>query len=114
MLYLGRNGLGSAGLIALAPGLRARPQLRTLDLRSNGIGDDGVAALVAPGEGVLPALDELVLFNNQVSDAGCSALAALLSSGALPSLKDIDLDDTPASGAAQEAVLTALASRRGQ
>ena len=52
-----RSAGGSQGwLIALAQGLRARPQLQTLWLSDNYIGDDGVAALVAPGEAVLPSL----------------------------------------------------------
>ena len=59
------------------PALRARPRLKQLILFSNGIGDDGVAALVAPGEGVLPSLEELDLEWNQVTDAGCAALVAI-------------------------------------
>ena len=107
VLDLTDNGYGSAGLIALAPGLRARPQLKELSLRHDGIGDDGVAALVAPGEGVLPSLEVLHLYDNQVTDAGCSALVAALSSGAMPSLKSLDLDNNPASAAAQRAVYAA-------
>ena len=112
-LHLHGNDLSSAGLIALAPGLRARPQLKFLGFRCNGIGDDGVAALVAPGEGVLPSLEELHLTTNQVTDAGCSALVAALSSGAVPSLKKIFLSDYPSTGAARAAVRAALANRSG-
>ena len=78
-MYLNNNGLGSAGLIALAPGLRALPQLKKLGLVNNRIDDDGVAALVEPGEGVLPSLEELWLDSNQVTEAGCAALVAALS-----------------------------------
>ena len=112
-LGLGNNGLGCAGLIALAPGLRAHPQLKKLYFFFNGIGDDGVAALVAPGEGVLPSLETLDLERNQVTDAGCAALVAARSSGAMSSLKIIELESNPASAAARAALGTALGSRRG-
>ena len=111
VLWLDRTGLGSAGLIALAPGLRARPQLKFLGLVFNDIDDDGVAALVAPGEAVLQSLVTLGLSGNQITDAGCAALVAALSSGALPSLKNINLDDNPASFDARAAIDEALAAR---
>ena len=43
-----------------------------------------------------------------ITDAGCAALAAALDSGALPALKNINLDGTLASAAAQAAVQEAL------
>ena len=116
MLFLDGNGLGSAGLIALAPRLRARPQLKKLYLVCNGIGDDGLAALVAPGEGVLPSLEELWLHDNQVGDVGASALASAIRGGVMPALIRLSppwasdvLDGNPASPAAKAALASALA-----
>ena len=48
-----------------------------------------------------------------ISDAGCVALAAALDSGALPALKKLGLGDIPASAAAREVVLVALAKSTG-
>ena len=58
-------------------------------------------------------LNVLFLHNTQITDAGCAALAAALDSGALPALEKLDLDGTPASAAAQEAVRAALARSGG-
>ena len=111
-LWLPCNGISSAALIAMAPGLRALLQLEKLSLDHNVIGDDGVAALVAPGEGALPSLEELCLDHNQVTDAGFSSIVAALSSDAMPSLKSINRVYNPASHAAWSAVDNALARRR--
>jgi len=117
-LYLVKAGIGDAALVALAPALRRRPALEHLYLTINPFGDEGLAALVAPpppaGSPPLPAgglkkLEVLNLEETQVTDVGCAALAAALDSGALPSLKHVYLDYTPASAAAKEAVHAALA-----
>ena len=55
----------------------------------------------------------LDLRHTEVSDAGCATLVAALDSGALPALERLDLDGTPASAAAQEAVRAALARSGG-
>ena len=96
ILDLGSTALGDAGLVALAPALRRLPALEWLDLDGNPFGDEGLAALVAPPPppagapptttGVLPKLRQLNVNNTQVGDAGCAALASALSSGALPAL----------------------------
>ena len=52
-------------------------------------------------------LNVLDLRSTQITDAGCAALAAALDSGALPALKALFLDDTPASDAAVAAVVEA-------
>ena len=39
------NGLGAAGAAALAPGVAASASLTALDVRSNGLGDQGEALL---------------------------------------------------------------------
>ena len=82
-------------------------------------GDEGLATLLAPPPqaGALPpptgGLTKLKLLHlsyTQVTDAGCATLAAALDSGALPALDLLDLVDIPASAAAKEAVLAALAT----
>jgi len=120
-LFLTSAGIGDAGLVALAPALRRRPALECLYLCRNPFGDEGLAALVAPPQpagapppptGGLKKLRRLDLDKTQVSDAGCAALAAALDSGALPALKSLLLNDTPASAAAIDAVDEALARSR--
>jgi hypothetical protein len=115
--------IGDAALVVLAPALRRRPELDTIYLFDNPLGDEGLAALVAPpppaGTPPLPTggLKKLELLNlgyTQVSDAGCAALATALDSGALPALDDLTLDDTPASAAAIDAVDEALARSRAE
>ena len=105
--------IGDAGLVALAPALRRLPSLEELLLCGNDpLGDEGLAALVAPPTGGLKKLRGLDLDYTEVTDAGCAALAAALDSGALPALELLNLDDTPASTAAKEAVHVALARSR--
>eukprot|EP00964_Phaeocystis_antarctica_P046603 scaffold26944_cov63-Phaeocystis_antarctica.AAC.5 len=107
--------IGDAGLVALAPALRRLPALAQLCLGDNPFGDEGLTALVAPPAtaGALPTttggLKMLDLRYTQVTDAGCAALASALDSGALPTLDELLLDDTPATTAAKEAVHAALA-----
>ena len=80
---------------------------------------EALAALSAPPPpagapplptGGLKKLDCLDLDFTQVTDAGCVALAAALSSGALPALKTLELEDIPASDAAKAAVYEARAN----
>ena len=59
-------------------------------------------------------LKTLQLNSTQITDAGCATLAAALGSGALPALKDLDLDGTPASAAAKAAVYEARANLQGE
>ena len=99
--------------MALAPVLRRLPVLENLFLEGNPFGNEGLATLVAPPPptgalstptGVLKKLKMLILCETQVADAGCAALAAALDSGALPSLKNLDLRHIPASAAAEAAL----------
>ena len=122
-LQLTSAAIGDAALVALAPALRRRPALERLNLFGNPFGDEGLAALVAPPPpaGALPLptgglkkLRVLDLRWTQVTDAGCAALAAALDSGALPALKSLLLNDTPASAAAIDAVDEALARSRAE
>ena len=110
--------IGDAALAALAPALRRRPALRTLRLDDNPFGDEGLAALVAPPPpaagtppppaGGLKKLEALALDGTQVSDAGCATLVAAIDRGALPALERLELEDIPASDAAQEAAQEAV------
>ena len=114
-------GIGDAGLVALAPALRRLPGLNSLDLMSNPLGDEGVAALVAspplagappPPTEVLTKLMVLYLSSTQITDAGCAALAAALDGAALPALKTLYLQGIPASAAAKAAVRKIMLDRR--
>jgi len=108
--------IGDLGLAALAPALRRRPALEILCLINNPFGDEGLAALVAPPPpagtpppaGGLKKLEVLDLRYTQVTDAGCATLVAALDSGALPALKELELDGIDARGAAKGAVRAAL------
>ena len=76
------------------PVLRQLPQLTGLTMWSNQIGDEGLAALIAqPMKGVFESLERLDLSMSCITDAGCAAFAAVLRSGALPELKEVDLRD---------------------
>jgi len=113
-LRLARTAIGDAGLVALAPVLRRRPALKSLDLHCNAFGDEGLAALVAPPPaadapppaadapppaagapppppGALTNLESLALGLTKVSDAGYATLAAALDGGALPALDTLSL-----------------------
>jgi Leucine-rich repeat (LRR) protein len=47
------------------------------------------------GSGALPQLTSLFLDTNNIGDAGCSALASAVGSNALASLKTLHVDDGP-------------------
>ena len=84
-LKLGRNMIGDQGLVALAPALRRLSALKEIHLYSNGIGDEGVEALLANlGPNELEQLHTLNLKNNLIMDAVCATLIAALDGRALP------------------------------
>ena len=56
-------------------------------------------------------LKTLWLDETQITDTGCAALAAALDGGALPGLKNLDLDDIPASDASKAAVSEAMSAQ---
>ena len=88
------NQIGNVGIVALAPVLRQLPLLTGLTMWSNQIGDEGLAALIAqPMKRVFESLERLDLSMSCITDAGCAAFAAVLRSGALPELKEVDLRD---------------------
>jgi len=121
-LYLCSAAIGDAGLLALTPALRRRPALEVLGLSGNPFGDQALAALVAPPPAdapppqaeLLAELRRLYLINTQVADAGCAHLASRLRSRALPALRGLYLDGTPASVAARDAVQEARHGLRVQ
>ena len=106
--------------MALAPALRRRLALKTLELVNKPFGDEGIAALVAPPpagalpppKGVLTKLGQLLLNKTQITDAGCATLAAALDSGALPALQCLYLHGIPASAAAEATVNAAMVRSR--
>ena len=57
-------------------------------------------------------MQELYLSNNKIGDAGLQAFADALGKGALPKCATIVVFRNPASGAAQQAVKNAIASRQ--
>jgi hypothetical protein len=89
--------------------VRRLPALERLYLSYKPFGDEGLAALVAPPPpagapppttGGLTKLKMLFLHSTKITDAGCAALAAVLESGALPALEELDFYGIPASATA--------------
>ncbi len=79
-LRLSRNGLGDSGTTALADGLLANAQLKTLYLGNNEVGATGIAALAdALRSHGLVALS--IPGNELRGEAGCAAAAGLLQNG---------------------------------
>ena len=96
--------------------MRRLPKLETLYLSRNPLGDEGIAALISPPTSGLAKLRGLYLNGTQLSDAGCATLAsALLDSGTLPALEDLDsYVTTRASAAARAAVTLSLKLARAR
>jgi len=104
MLHIDLNPIGNQGVAALATLLRKRPAFKALNLGSCGIGDEGVASLVANlGKDDFKKLEMLYLYTNQLTDVGCATLIAALKSGAMPELDGLDVGDNAA--ASDEATL---------
>ena len=64
-----------------------------------------------PPAGGLKKLEVLDLQHTQITNSGCANLAAALDSGALPALKELELDGIDASFVAMEAVYVAMARK---
>ena len=96
VLLLDSNPLGDAGLAALAPALHNLPLLKILSLSETSVTDQGVASLISlvaePTARVLMSLEVLRLKDNQIGSAGCASLACALRGGALPALKELELE----------------------
>ena len=115
-LSLISDPIGSQGAASLPAPLRKLP-LESLVLSRCGIGDEGVASLVANlGKDDFKALTALYLYSNALTDAGCATLIAAMKSGAMPSLKSGKLavwQNDAASAEAKCAVDEALDVRLG-
>ena len=86
------RGFGDQATIALADALTEQPMpaLRELRLSDNEIGDPGLLAL-APVLRQMPALEILDMYLNNIGDEGFAALIAPPMTGALESLKYLDI-----------------------
>jgi hypothetical protein len=92
-LALGANQIGDAGLTALAQaGLPHVPKLRNFSVGAN-VADEGTAALAAAiANGALPVLEDFSFDRSrQVGDAGVTALVAALTAARTP-LKTLNLE----------------------
>ena len=68
------------------------PALKTLNLVCCGMGDEGVASLVANlGKDDFKKLERLYLEGNKITDAGCARLVSTLDAVGMPKLQDISL-----------------------
>ena len=108
-LQLQRNVIGSAGLIALAPGLRAVQQLKKLNLDHNGICNEGMDVLVASGEEVLMSREELHLKNNLITEASVSALVAIAQGVSMRAEKTATVSDGCRAAAAESVGMVGMA-----
>lgn len=90
-LCLAGNDITDRGAILLAKGLSHGPngRLRSLDLSSNTIENDGLKAIAAAA--ALSSLRELSLRNNRFDADGVSHVATLLLNGTAGSLRKLDL-----------------------
>jgi Ran GTPase-activating protein (RanGAP) involved in mRNA processing and transport len=76
VLGLSGNGLGSGPMTHVHDGLRQNTSLRTLDLSSNSLGNDGCALLVQAFEAC--GLSYVNLSRNKIGNAGAAVLASAL------------------------------------
>lgn len=87
----------------------ALPNLKSLYLPDNQIGDVGITALAnALGKGALPSLQYLDLECSAIGDVGMIALSNALGKGALPSLMDLDMDGNAIGDAGMQAFANVL------
>lgn len=98
-LMLGGSGLGDPGVAALvaAPWL---PRLRKLDLSDNRISDDGLATLLHKGR--LTGLETLVLSHNDLTDRG---LRLFQHHTGLSGLRYLEIGNNPFTGAGASALV---------
>ena len=119
-LALSANRIGNHGVAALAAPLRSMPALKCLYLPQCGIGDEGLASLVANlGKDDFKKLEYLYVGDNGITDVGVARLAAAIDGGGLPALQwdTHALLGNPSSASARsavQAVKDALAKRSSQ
>ena len=84
-------GLGLRGGVPLGLSLAANSSVRYVDLGDNGMGSEGVCAVLkALGGGGAPALQTLALNKNQAGPEGAAAVGTLLSATASHPLRHLD------------------------
>lgn len=116
-LSLSLNGLGDAGIIAFADGIKPTPEnpmgalgnVEYLSLEGNQIGDEGMAAFSAViSSGALDRLTRLELQYNQIGNDGMKAFFAALGSGTLGALTKLQLAGNLVSDAGISAFCAAI------
>ena len=100
-LNLMGNHLGDAAIKALAPYLKDCPNLQSLNLALNNLGDAGIKTLAFYLTDC-PNLQSLNLGWNKISDAGLQTLASSLKD--CPNLQSLDLGGNNLRGAAMQAL----------
>jgi hypothetical protein len=93
-LDLRNKSITAEGCRTIAPALRTMPNLKTLYLYHNNIGDEGLAIVssVVPG---MPMLHALVLHGNKIGNVGCRCLLELVENDSLQSLTWLNLRENP-------------------
>jgi len=90
-LDLGGNDLNEDNVAALVATLRKLPCLKTLSFEGCGIGDEGVASLLAGlGKDDFKALTYLTLENNQLTNKSCVSLISAIKVGCFPGMHSSD------------------------
>jgi Ran GTPase-activating protein (RanGAP) involved in mRNA processing and transport/CRISPR/Cas system-associated exonuclease Cas4 (RecB family) len=103
-LGLSGNGLGAGPMTHIHDGLRRNTSLRTLDLSSNNIGNDGCAVLVQAFESC--GLSHVNLARNKIGNAGAAVLAAALQGDLL--LQRLNLGENSITGRGANLLADAL------
>jgi hypothetical protein len=106
-LNLAGNFIGDAGAASLAPILARMAQLTSIDLSCNAIGDAGAASL-APSLARMAQLTSLDLGGNGIGAAGAASLAPSLARMAQLASLDLSRNDIGDAGAASLAPSLAL------
>ena len=114
MLNIGSNLIGNQGLAALAAPLRKLPTLEKLQIYECGIGHEGLASLVANlGKDDFKKLKKLDLDLNEMTDKGCATLVSALDEASMPNLTRLLAYTKKKFSEAAAQALRAAADRRG-